>query len=118
VQYGYVRTQAIRRKAADAGIQMVGEKVKVLNATERELIKVLYQYPSIIDSAALQYDPSIVANFAYDVVRHFNTFYQSCSILREEDVAVRLLRMQLCELTGQCVQSSMGILGIQMPERM
>jgi arginyl-tRNA synthetase len=118
VQYGYVRTQAIRRKAADAGIQMVGEKVKVLNASERELIKVLYQYPSIIDSAALQYDPSIVANFAYDVVRHFNTFYQSCSILREEDVTVRSLRMQLCELTGQCVQSSMGILGIQMPERM
>ena len=118
VQYGYVRTQAIRRKAADAGIQMVGEKVKVLNASERELIKVLYQCPSIIDSAALQYDPSIVANFAYDVVRHFNTFYQSCSILREEDVTVRSLRMQLCELTGQCVQSSMGILGIQMPERM
>jgi arginyl-tRNA synthetase len=118
VQYGYVRTQAIGRKATELGIDSMNVRVNVLNSSERELIKLLYQYPMIMQTAASHYDPSVIANFAYEVVRHFNVFYQNCSILREEDPEVRSLRLLLCQLTGNCIKSSMGILGIQMPDRM
>jgi len=118
IQYGFVRTQAIQRKAEEAGITLSNEKSSTLLASERELIKFLHQYPVILQTAAAKYDPSIVANFAYDVVRLFNTFYQNCSILREEDEAIRSLRLQLCALTGDCVKRSMAILGVQMPKRM
>ena len=71
-----------------------------------------------MQEAVQQYDPSIVANFSYEVVRYYNAFYQQCSILREEDPIVRTLRLRLCELSGSCIKSSMSILGIEMPERM
>jgi arginyl-tRNA synthetase len=118
IQYGYVRTQAIKRKAAEVGIVISDKKTKTLHVSERELIKLLYQYPVILQSAAALYDPSVVANYAYEVVRQFNAFYQNCSILREEDEAARSFRLELCALTGDCVQRSMSILGVQMPDRM
>ena len=118
IQYGYVRTQAIKRKAAEVGIVISDKKTKTLHVSERELIKLLYQYPAMLQSAADLYDPSVVANYAYEVVRQFNAFYQNCSILREEDEAARSLRLELCALTGDCVQRSMSILGVQMPDRM
>ena len=118
IQYGYVRTQALKRKALEANITMSNDPISHLNDSERGLVKILHKYPEIMKQAKLAYDPSVIANYSYEVVKHFNSFYQNCSILREEDVAVRSNRLRLCELTGDVVKSSMSILGIQMPERM
>ena len=118
IQYGYVRTQALKRKSIEMGISLVNGELKGLEKSERDLIKMLYKYPEVMQEAVQQYDPSIVANFSYEVVRYYNAFYQQCSILREEDPIVRTLRLRLCELSGSCIKSSMSILGIEMPERM
>jgi arginyl-tRNA synthetase len=118
IQYGYVRTQALKRKANESNILITQESISDLTDSERALVKTLYKYPDTMQQAKLQYDPSVVANYAYDVVKHFNAFYQQCAILREEDAAIRSNRLRLCDLTGQVIRSSMSILGIQMPDRM
>ncbi len=118
IQYGYVRTQALKRKAIESNIEITQQEITDLSDAERALVKTLHKYPEIIHQAKGQYDPSLVANYAYDVVKHFNGFYQQCAILREGDAAIRSNRLRLCELTGQVIKSSMSILGIQMPDRM
>jgi arginyl-tRNA synthetase len=119
IQYGYVRTQAILRKAnwnRDIDIALNGE-VKMVSE-ERNLIKLLFAYPQFLSEAAKKYDPSVMAAFAYELTKTFNVFYQHCNILREENTDVRSFRLNLTSLTGKCIQSSMALLGIEMPDKM
>ena len=116
IQYGYVRTQALLRKAenwnrlVDAGL--------TLNEYERNLIQLLYSYPQVIQQAGEKFDPSVIASFAYELTKTFNSFYQQCSILKEENASLKSLRLHLTELSGMCIASSMRLLGVSMPSRM
>ena len=74
--------------------------------------------PSVIASAAAAFSPAMVANYAYDLAKNFNSFYQDTPILREPDAAVKAFRVRLCVAVAQALKNTMHILGIQVPERM
>ncbi len=116
IQYTYARIQSILRKSTFDN----GEKcaVNTLHAKEKELIKILETYPEIIQSAAQQFSPAIVANYTYELVKHFNSFYQNITILGEEDDAIKRFRVQLSNKVGEVIKSAMGLLGIEVPVRM
>ena len=116
IQYGYVRTQAVLRKAGEWSKLDVGGLE--LNVYEKNLIQLLFSYPQVMAQAGSQFDPSIVAAFSYELTKTFNSFYQQCGILKEEDEVRKSLRLQLTSLTGQCIASSMSLLGVSMPVRM
>jgi arginyl-tRNA synthetase len=119
IQYGYVRTRAILRKAAEAGMSAgVSSENAALNAYEKMLIRKLHDFPTVIEEAATRYNPSIVANYAYELARDFNSFYQQCPILREEDSAIRQNRLNLVSKTGDVLKTSLYLLGINIVERM
>lgn len=118
IQFNYVRTLALLRKAAEENIVVeVNEKVKV-SSTELDLIKLLSTFPEVVAEAAKSYDPSHVANYVYDLVKEYSSFYQSSPVLKEADEALRSLRLALAAQTGKVVQQGMYLLGVEMPERM
>ena len=116
IQYTYARIQSILRKSTFD----IEEKcaVNTLHAKEKELIKILETYPEIIQSAAQQFSPAIVANYTYELVKHFNSFYQNITILGEEDDAIKRFRVHLSNKVGEVIKSAMGLLGIEVPLRM
>ena len=116
IQYTYARIQSILRKSTFD----IEEKsaVNTLHAKEKELIKILETYPEIIQSAAQQFSPAIVANYTYELVKHFNSFYQNITILGEEDDAIKRFRVQLSNKVGEVIKNAMGLLGIEVPLRM
>ena len=118
IQYTYARIRSVLRKAAEQGMTI--EPYAAVRPGEREvtLIQRLADYPSVIQEAGRSYAPSIIANYAYDLVKEYNQFYHDCAIMREEDTALRSLRLALSETTAKVVKSAMGLLGIQVPERM
>ena len=118
IQYTYARIRSVLRKAADAGMT-IGEYATV-RPGEREiaLIQRLADYPSVVAEAGRSYSPALIANYAYELVKEYNQFYHDCSILKEEDTAVRSLRLALSECTARTVASAMALLGISVPERM
>lgn len=118
IQYTYARIRSVLRKAAEQGMTI--EPYATVRPGEREvtLIQRLADYPSVVQEAGRSYAPSIIANYAYDLVKEYNQFYHDCAIMREEDTALRSLRLALSETTAKVVRSAMGLLGIQVPERM
>ena len=118
IQYTYARIRSVLRKAAEQGMTI--EPYAAVRPGEREvtLIQRLADYPSVVQEAGRSYAPSIIANYAYDLVKEYNQFYHDCAIMREEDTALRSLRLALSETTAKVVRSAMGLLGIQVPERM
>ena len=116
IQYTYARIQSILRKAnfdtaAPSGIKTLHEK-------EKELLKQLELYPEVIQNAAQNHSPALIANYTYDLVKEYNSFYQSVSILGEENVAKKTFRVQLSKKVSDTILSAFGLLGIEVPERM
>ena len=89
-----------------------------INDKEQELIKKLKDYPTIIEEAGKQYNPAVIANYIFDLVKDFNNFYQTVDILREEDKNKLGFRLQLSDTIGKVVKSAMGILGVNVPNKM
>jgi arginyl-tRNA synthetase len=119
IQYTYVRTRAILRKAAEFGYTNFSFDTMVgLNKQEADLIKKIYEWPSVLQDAASSYNPASIAHYSYELARTYNSFYQENQILREENEQKRNLRLALTEKTGEVVRDAMGLLGISMPERM
>ena len=120
IQYTYARIQSILRKAKEAGIELptVLPTGIELSTKEEELIQKLSDFTSVIAQAGSDYNPSILANYAYDLVKEYNQFYHDFSILREENEAVKVFRLALSANVGKIVKSAMGLLGIEVPERM
>lgn len=116
IQYTYARIQSILRKA-DFGSEEVSRDYK-LNEKEKQLIKQLQLYPEIVEQAAEGHSPAVIANFAYDLVKEFNSFYQNVSILGASELQEKVFRVQLSSAVGATIRSSFGLLGIQVPERM
>ena len=116
IQYTYARIQSILRKAtfehsnAVTGIE--------LHEKEKELIKIIENYPEVIQLAAANHSPALVANYTYDLVKEFNSFYQNVSILGEENQDKKILRVQLSKKVSDIIKSAFSLLGINVPERM
>jgi len=117
IQYTYARIQSILRKAAELNLpDHFG--LSELHQKEKEVIKQLQLYPEIIQLAAANYSPALIANYAYDLVKEFNSFYQNFSILGEEDDTKKAFRVQLSKKVGEVIASTFTLLGIEVPERM
>ncbi|MEL0275714.1 MAG: arginine--tRNA ligase, partial [Flavobacteriaceae bacterium] len=115
IQYTYARIQSILRKAP---LTETTEVVTSLEEREKDIIKHLLDYPAIIQQAAGQHSPALIANYSYDLVKLFNSFYQNISILGEENVALRDFRIDLAKEVSRILQQSMLLLGIELPSRM
>lgn len=120
IQYTYARIRSVLRKAAEAGI-IIPETIPVgleLSAKEEGLIQMLADFKTIVKQAGSDYNPSIIANYTYDLVKEYNQFYHDFSILREENEALKIFRLALSTNVAKVVKTAMGLLGIEVPERM
>ena len=115
IQYAHARIASLLRKADY--IQMP-PSLSEMHIAEKELIKQLVQYPEIIREAGATYSPALIANYAYELVKLFNHFYQSVSIFKEDDEAKKQFRLVLSQQVAGVIRSSMALLGIEVPERM
>ncbi|WP_324068670.1 MAG: arginine--tRNA ligase [Flavobacterium sp.] len=116
IQYTYARIQSILRKADfDTSISISGLE---LHEKEKELIKQVQLFPEVIQNAAANHSPALVANYAYDLVKEFNSFYQQVSILGEENHDKKVFRVQLSKSFGNTIKNAFQLLGIEVPERM
>jgi len=120
IQYTYARIRSIMAKAGSLNIvEVINSRVKTVpNEKERDLLRLLRRFPAIVRDAAVQMNPSIVANYVYELAREFNQFYHEYSILSEQDREKRDFRIVLSEKVSTVILSSMWLLGIEMPERM
>jgi len=116
IQYTFARIQSILRKD-NASNYTISSDVD-MHFKEKELIKQLQLYPEVIQNAAENYSPALVANYTYDLVKAYNSFYQSVPILAEIEEGKREFRVQLTKKVGEVIQSAFGLLGIEVPERM
>ncbi len=116
VQMVYVRTQAILRKSSFDFKQNITE-VSILKK-EKELIKLIQQFPYIIASAAEQYNPSLLINYSYTLAKEYSSYYQVIPILGAEDEVEKAFRVQLSETVGLTIKNAFRVLGIDVPERM
>ena len=115
IQYTYARIQSILRKAGELPtLPTLGD----LHPKERELIKQLSLFASVVQQAADTYSPALIANYVYELVKEFNSFYQNVSILGEEDPVKRSLRIHLSRKVGEVIATGFDLLGIEVPERM
>jgi arginyl-tRNA synthetase len=120
IQYSYARIQSILRKAIETGIN-AGENISdncQVSDKERSLMHLLYDYPQIVQLAAENMSPAQVANYVYELAKEFNQFYHESPILKEEDMQIRSFRLDLSKFIGDVIKSAMGLLGIEVPERM
>ena len=118
IQYTYARIRSVLRKAAEADMTIGNYAGVKPGDREIDLIQRLADFPTVVAEAGRTYSPALIANYAYELVKQYNQFYHDCSILKEEDEAVRSLRLVLSECTARTVKSAMGLLGIKVPERM
>jgi arginyl-tRNA synthetase len=119
IQYTYARIQSVWRKKLKAGSRFTAysEPVKI-SKEEKDLIKTIYKYPAIISEAAATLSPALVANYAYEIARSFNHFYHNHIIIDEANPVASTFRWQLSGLTAAIIKKCMGLLGIEVPERM
>ena len=120
IQYTYARIQSVLRKAAEAGIA-IPEQLHAgieLSTKEEGLIQMLADFAAVVKQAGDDYSPSVIANYCYDLVKEYNQFYHDFSILREENADVKVFRLALSREVGKVVRLGMGLLGIEVPERM
>ncbi len=115
IQYTYARIQSIIRKANFDYSNPVSIE---LHLKEKELLKQLESFPEIIQQAAASYSPAIIANYTYDLVKGFNSFYQNVSILGEENQSKKIFRVQLSKKVAETIKLAFSLLGIRVPERM
>jgi arginyl-tRNA synthetase len=119
IQYTYARIQSILRKAEELEQNLnSSQKLTELHEKEKELLKQLQLFPETIQLAAENYSPALIANYTYDLVKEFNSFYQNVSILGEQDQNKKIFRVQLAKKVSEVIKSAFGLLGIQVPDRM
>jgi arginyl-tRNA synthetase len=116
IQYTYARIQSILRKA-DFDLTITSSVVE-MHEKEKELLKQLELFPEVIQNAAQNHSPALIANYTYDLVKEYNSFYQAVSILGEENLELKIFRVQLSKKVADTIAASFRLLGINVPERM
>lgn len=118
IQYTYARIRSVLRRSEAEGFKPVDYSAVVPNDKESDLIQTLSDFPVTVAEAGRAFSPALIANYTYELVKKYNQFYHDYSILKEEDPAVRSLRLALSDATARTVRTAMGLLGINVPERM
>ncbi len=121
IQYTYARIKSVLRKYEGdlEAIKLIpGVSTRKLSDKERLIVKIVYDFPSTVQSAAYELNPSIIANYLYDLAREFNQFYHDHPILKAEDEEIKNFRLILSDVCGKIISSGMDLLGIEVPERM
>ena len=116
IQYTYARIQSIIRKVDFD--YTISSDLHLLHPKEKELIKQIELYPDVIQNAASQHSPALIANYSYDLVKEYNSFYQSVSILGEENFEKKIFRVKLSKTVADIIKSAFKLLGIEVPDRM
>lgn len=118
IQYTYARIQSILRKSnIDLNVSIAKDNY-ILNEKERQLIKQIQLFPEVIQNAAKEHSPALIANYTYDLVKEFNSFYQNIPILGTDNEQEKRFRVQLSDVVGKTIKNAFKLLGIQVPERM
>jgi len=117
IQYTYARIQSILRKGKKDSKDL-NLSTYEFNSKEKALIKILNQFPELVQQAADQYSPALIANYVYDLVKEFNSFYQNVSILGADEEYQIEFRVELARLVGEVIQKSFKVLGIEVPNQM
>lgn len=118
IQYTYARIQSLIRKANFDFTKSLDTAGINLHEKEKELLKLVSQYPDVVQGAAEGHSPALVANYVYDLVKEYNSFYQSVPVLGSEILDEKIWRIQLSKKVGDTIKSAFGLLGIEVPERM
>jgi arginyl-tRNA synthetase len=118
IQYTHARIKNVLRKADEKGIKPSNSTPASIELIEREVIALLNNLPNKLEEAARTYSPSVVANFAYELAKEYNQFYQAINILNETDAAKQQFRLAFTQKTGDVLKKAMRLLGIEVPERM
>ena len=116
IQYTYARIQSIIRKANFDYSESISSVI--LHEKEKELIKQLELFPEVVQQAAANFSPAVIANYTYDLVKEFNSFYQNVSILGEKNQEKKIIRVQLSKKVADTIKLAFSLLGIEVPERM
>ena len=122
IQYTYARIRSIMRKAAEEGIKLnanlYADEKSQISEKELGLIQMLMGFQDVVRQAADDYNPSVIANYCYDLAKEFNQFYHDFSIMHEPSRELKLFRLVLAQNVGKILKLGTGLLGIEMPERM
>ena len=121
IQYTHARIKAILRKAESMGISVKKDDLKnisTLEPAEREALFLINSYANKLQEAAKEYSPAVIANYAYDLAKEYNQFYQSIPIFNESDATKLKFRIAFSTIVAEAIKKSMNLLGIQVPERM
>jgi arginyl-tRNA synthetase len=120
IQYTHARICSVLRKAKQSGFTWNSSDIDIaeLLPKEKEIIKLIYEYPAVVCEAGKQYSPALVANYIFELVKEYNGFYQEIPILKEENTKLVNLRLVLSEFTAIVIKSAMHLLGIDVPEKM
>ncbi|MCP4553198.1 MAG: arginine--tRNA ligase [Bacteroidetes bacterium] len=120
IQYTYARIQSLLRKANELKINLVKTSGKTLEMAQKEknVLRLIYDYPNVIQNAAQNLSPAMIANYTYDLVKEYNQFYQEVPVFKETSKDRIIFRLQLSKFTAQIIKSAMGLLGINVPDRM
>lgn len=120
IQYTHARIKSVLSKAVDAGYQTSGsiKAEHISNSKELDLIQLVSQFPEVVQNAADTHNPSLVANYAYELAKEYNQFYHDYSILREPNEGVRMLRLILSGTVADVIKRAMWLLGIDVPDKM
>jgi arginyl-tRNA synthetase len=117
IQYTFVRIKSLLNKSEDLNNEFSIENLK-LNSKELEVLKYISNFPDVLDQSAKELSPYLLANYLYTLVKSYNSFYQDHPIITEKEDALRNFRIQMSKLVAEIIEKGMGILGIEMPERM
>ena len=120
IQYTHARIRSLLRKAEEAGFKLPESLPEDMEVSEKEsnLIQNLASFPDVVRQAGSDYSPALVANYAYELVKEYNQFYHDFSILKEEDSRKKAFRLLLSQSVAKVIKTAMGLLGIEVPERM
>lgn len=119
IQYTHARISSLLRKAEASDIQVQASVPEIdIPDGEKQILRALYDYAGTLEQAGIEYSPALIANYAYNLVKLYNQFYQATPILREENSLLKLFRIQLSRVVARYIAHAMSLLGIAVPEKM
>lgn len=120
IQYTYARIQSVLRKATEQGLSLSAPLSMEVALSEKEqaIIQQVYEFAAIVSQAGAEYNPALIANYTYDLVKEYNQFYHDHSILKEENESIRNMRLVLSDNVARVIKTGMKLLGIEVPQRM
>jgi len=119
IQYTHARIRSLLRKAAEQKINIVRAGLNPpLQSTEKDLLRILYDYPAVVRQSGIELSPALIANYTYELVKAYNHFYQDTPVLREENNELKVFRLQLSLYIADVIKYAMSLLGIEVPEKM